>query len=139
LGHFEQVLKRLEERGVAFGRQRPSPYGGKLHQLVRRDDPDRLVDLLLVAAIIEARSCERLKLLSESLPEAGLAAFYKALLAAEARHHQLYLDLANQLRPTSEIRERLRELATAEAEIIAEPVDWVRLHTSPHPSLEDPR
>jgi tRNA-(ms[2]io[6]A)-hydroxylase len=131
LGHFEQVLVRLDERGIAFCRQRPSPYGGKLHQLIRRDDPDRLVDLLLIAALIEARSCERLKLLSEALPEPALASFYEALLAAEARHHQLYVELANQLRPPDEIRERLRELATAEAEIIAAPSHWVRLHTSP--------
>jgi tRNA-(ms[2]io[6]A)-hydroxylase len=129
LGHYEEVLRHLAERDIEFRRQRPSPYGGKLHALVRPREPDRLLDLLLVAALIEARSCERLKLLSDALEDEELARFYRGLLAAEARHHQLYFDLACQSHPLTEVRSRLSELSRRESEILGEPAPFVRLHT----------
>ena len=131
LVHFEQVLALLDRRGVDFERQRPSPYGGRLHQLVRGDDPERLVDWLLACALIEARSCERFKLLSEGLRQrdAELAEFYRALLASEARHHQVYVDLAFELADASRVRQRLEQLAAAEAEILCAPRPFARLHT----------
>ena len=127
LEHFELVLRTLAARSTPFGRQRPSAYGGKLHALVRQGEPDRLVDLLLVAALIEARSCERFKLLAGALPEPKLAALYDELLASEARHHQTYVDLACRLEPPSRVRERLAVLARHEAEILAAPVERIRL------------
>ena len=97
--------------------------------LVRDREPDRLVDLLLVSALIEARSCERFQLLAAHHPEALLRDFYAGLHAAEARHHGLYLRLAEDVAPEVRVRERLAELAGAEAEIIAEGRDPVRLHS----------
>ena len=97
LDHFQQVLEKLEKRGTAFERQRPSPYGGRLQEHVRREEPGRLLDRLLVSALIEARSCERFQLLAEGHPEPEWADFYAALLASEARHHGVYLKLAEQV------------------------------------------
>lgn len=129
LVHFEAVLGCMHERGVAFGRQRPSPYGGRLHASVRAKEPGRLVDLLLIAALIEARSCERFKCLAEVVPDPGLAAFYRGLLASEARHHGSYLELAAQAAGNDDDwQDRLAELAVREAEILCEPVRLARLH-----------
>ena len=128
LDHFQQVLELLEKRGLAFERQRPSAYGGRLHALVRSHEPERLCDLLLVSALIEARSCERFLHLSERHPESELASFYERLLASEARHHGVYVGLAERLASAEAVRMRLRELAEAEAAILVEPCDRVRLH-----------
>jgi tRNA-(ms[2]io[6]A)-hydroxylase len=129
LQHYERVLEELAARDVPFGRQRPSPYGGRLHSLIRAREPEHLLDLLLVRAIIEARSCERFQLLADAILEPRLAELYRGLLASEARHHGMYLELAGQVCPQAVVRERLRELADAEAEILTEPCRLVRLHT----------
>ncbi len=130
LEHFQQVLAQLDRRGIRYATLKPSPYGLALHALVRRDEPDRLLDVLLIAALIEARSCERFQRLAEGLRdrEPALAALYGGLLASEARHHGLYTDLAGELVPRAVRDARLAVLARAEAEIIARPCDWVRLH-----------
>jgi tRNA-(ms[2]io[6]A)-hydroxylase len=129
LTHFQQLLKLLEARGVRFERQKPSPYAGKLHAKVRPREPHRLTDLLLTCALIEARSCERMKLLSEAPIDPELKAFYKELLASEARHHQVYLELACKTEPEAQVRERLSELAVIEAEILNAPASHTRLHS----------
>jgi tRNA-(ms[2]io[6]A)-hydroxylase len=129
LGHFERVLRVLESRGVSYERQKPSAYGGKLHELLRPKEPDRLLDLLIISALIEARSCERFRLLSETLEEPELAALYGDLLVSEARHHQLYIELAEQLESPAQVRVRLLELARIEAQIVAAPSPRVRLHS----------
>jgi tRNA 2-(methylsulfanyl)-N6-isopentenyladenosine37 hydroxylase len=128
LAHFQQVLGVLERRGVRYAAIRPSPYGLALHAHVRRDEPDRLLDVLLIAALIEARSCERFQCLAQSVPDPELAAFYHDLLACEARHHGLYFDLAGKLVARTVRDARLAELAAIEAEILARPCEWVRLH-----------
>ena len=129
LDHFQQVLERLEKRGLAFKRQRPSPYGGRLHGRVRREEPGRLLDRLLVSALIEARSCERFQVLAERHPDPALADFYAGLLASEARHHGIYLQLAEHVAPGAEVRGRLAELAEAEAAILREDCTEARLHS----------
>jgi len=129
LAHFERLLALLSARGIRFRRQRPSPYAGRLKQHVRAAEPARLADTLLCCALIEARSCERMQLLSETLEDPELAALYRDLLASEARHHRVYLDLADRLAPASEVRARLAELARAEAGILAEPSTLCRMHT----------
>ena len=129
LGHFEQVLALLEARGSGFRRQRPSPYAGRLKRLVRSGEPEQLVDTLLCCALIEARSCERFQLLAEAARDAELAALYRGLLACEARHHGVYLELAERLAPRAAVRARLAELAEAEAAILSEPSALVRMHT----------
>jgi tRNA-(ms[2]io[6]A)-hydroxylase len=129
LSHFERVLRVLEARGVRYERQKPSAYGGKLHELLRPKEPERLLDLLIISALIEARSCERFRLLSETLEDTELAALYGDLLASEARHHQLYIELAEQVESPAQVRVRLLELARMEARIVAAPSPRVRLHS----------
>jgi len=128
LDHFRQVLAHLDSRGVRYETIRPSPYGMALHALVRRDEPERLIDILLISALIEARSCERFRLLADGIEDASLIAFYQSLLACEARHHGVYVELAGRLAPSDAIEERLSELAAREASIIEKPCEWVRIH-----------
>jgi tRNA-(ms[2]io[6]A)-hydroxylase len=132
LSHFEVVLAELGRRGLAFARQRPAPYAGRLHAVVRREEPGRLLDLLLCCAAIEARSCERLTLLGEAVDDAGLRALYRGLLAAEARHHRLYVDLAQSLFGRAPVRARLDGVLAHEARVVAEaPAALPRLHAGP--------
>jgi tRNA-(ms[2]io[6]A)-hydroxylase len=128
LEHFQQVLAVLDRRGIRYATLKPSPYGMALHGLVRRDEPDRLLDVLLIAALIEARSCERFQILADGLPDPALADLYRSLLAGEARHHGLYLDLADALVGRAVRDARLEALARSEAEIVVRPCEWVRLH-----------
>jgi tRNA 2-(methylsulfanyl)-N6-isopentenyladenosine37 hydroxylase len=128
LEHFQQILGVLDARGIKYETIKPSPYGMALHAQVRRTEPDRLLDLLTIAALIEARSCERFQILAEGVSESALADLYGSLLACEARHHGVYFDLASQLVGRDLAEARLEELARVEAEIISQPCEWVRLH-----------
>ncbi len=128
LEHFEQVLEHLKDQGVKYGRQRPSPYAGKLMCMVRQGEPQRLLDTLLVCALIEARSCERMKLLAETLADKRLAELYRSLLASEARHHTLFVELALLVCPEGEVKARLHEMAVHEAKVLAQAPDEPRLH-----------
>lgn len=118
LAHFELVLGHLEARGLSFRRLEPAPYAARLLAAARKPEPDRLVDTLLCCALIEARSCERMKLLAEALPEPALAALYRGLLASEARHHMTYVDLALARAPAEAVWPRLAELAAHEAAVL---------------------
>ena len=129
LAHFEQVLGLLDRRGIAYGRLTPSPYATELLAAVRPEEPERLADTLLCLALIEARSCERMRLLSEAVDDAELATFYRGLLASEARHHQSYVSLAATVLPETAVRERLAELAAHEAAVIAAAPALPRMHT----------
>jgi len=132
LSHFEAVLAQLARRRVPFGPQRAAPYAGRLHRVVRPRDPERLLDLLLCAAAIEARSCERLALLAAALDDAALRALLEGLLAAEARHHRLYVELAEACFPRAAVRARLAEVLAREAEAIAAaPPALARIHAGP--------
>lgn len=128
LAHFEAVLGWLARRGLAFRKQRASPYAGRLRTATSAREPARLVDTLLCAALIEARSCERLGLLAEAVSDPALAAFYRSLHAAEARHHALYVELACQVAPRDAVATRLAELAAHEARVLAELPPLARLH-----------
>lgn len=128
LAHFELVIDHLRRRGLKFERQKPSPYAGRLMEAVRPTEPDRLLDTLLCCALIEARSCERMKLLSENLTDSVLAELYKGLLASEARHHRLFVDLAETVRPAAIVRDRLAELAIHEAAVLALAPAVPRMH-----------
>ena len=121
LAHFAAALGQLARRGVAFRRQRAGGYAGRLHRVVRPAEPGRLLDTLLVASLIEARSCERLGLLAAALRgrDDELAAFYAGLLASEARHHAAYVELALSMFPEDEVRRRLDDVARHEADAIA--------------------
>jgi len=128
LAHFQQILSVLDARGIRYQTIRPSPYGMALHALVRRNEPDRLLDLLLISALIEARSCERFELLAEGVEDAALASLYRGLRASEARHHGHFVALAERLVDREAVMSRLAWLAEAEGEIVERPCDWVRLH-----------
>ena len=96
LRHFEQVLSILHKRGIDYRRIPASRYANVLHSEIRKVEPDRLIDALIVGAIIEARSCERFFCLISELgsKEPDLVAFYGSLLKSESRHFQGYLSLA---------------------------------------------
>lgn len=128
LSHFEQVLGHLSARGIAFRALKPSPYAGKLRSEVRTFEPAHLMDTLLCCALIEARSCERFKILADAVADESLAAFYRGLLASEARHHQIYLDLAARLAPEGEADARLYELAEHEASVLRDIPRSTRMH-----------
>jgi tRNA 2-(methylsulfanyl)-N6-isopentenyladenosine37 hydroxylase len=128
LVHFEQVLAVLAQRGVPFAVQKPAPYAGRLRRETRSAEPARLLDILLCGALIEARSCERFGLLAERVPDPALRGFYRGLLAAEARHHGVYLELAERLASRPEVAARLDTLAQREAEILAGGPPLPRMH-----------
>ncbi|MDZ4818474.1 MAG: tRNA-(ms[2]io[6]A)-hydroxylase [Planctomycetota bacterium] len=129
LEHFELVLDLLERRGIRFCRLVPSSYGRELNELVSKQEPHRVVDRLLVAGLIEARSCERFDLLRQHVEDAELAAFYDSLFESEARHHSTYVRLARQFAGEEIVHARLHELAEAEAEIIARGDPLPRMHS----------
>lgn len=129
LEHFELMLGVLEERGVPFARLRPAPYAGRLMAAVRAEEPHRLLDTLLCCSLIEARSCERMRILAEGLEDAALAELYRSLLASEARHHTLYTDLAATFFGRDPARSWLQELAAHEAAVLEEPTFMTRMHT----------
>jgi tRNA-(ms[2]io[6]A)-hydroxylase len=119
LEHFQQVIDILNRRGIRFRRQKPSQYGRRLNDLGRKLEPARAVDRLLIASLIEARSCERFDLLRKNIADAELASFYDSLFETEARHHSTYVRLAKSYASDQQVHQRLRELAADEARIIA--------------------
>lgn len=129
LEHFHMVLDVLKNRGIKFQRLKPSNYGNQLHELIRNQEPQRAVDRLLIAGLIEARSCERFGLLRKHLPDAELRDFYDSLFESEARHHAVYVRLAKDFAPESDVMTRLEELATAEAAIIEAGDENARIHS----------
>ncbi|HRX79212.1 MAG TPA: tRNA-(ms[2]io[6]A)-hydroxylase [Pirellulaceae bacterium] len=129
LEHFHMVIDILKQRGIEFRRLKPSQYGRRLNDLVRKQEPQRAIDRLLVAGLIEARSCERFGLLRENLEDKELAKFYDGLFESEARHHTTYIRLAKLFGDDEVVRTRLSELADEEAKIIAEGEDLPRVHS----------
>jgi len=97
LRHFEQVIAIMKKRGIKYRHLTPSRYAGELHKHIRKEEPGRLVDTLIVGAIIEARSCERFYSLIPHLDD-DLAKFYESLLKSEARHFEDYLGLAEKVK-----------------------------------------
>ncbi|WP_017293699.1 tRNA-(ms[2]io[6]A)-hydroxylase [Geminocystis herdmanii] len=129
LEHFEQVNYWLEKKSIPLAPLKPSPYGATLKDAIRRHEPDRLLDSLLVSALIEARSHERLGLLGEYCPEAELAKFYRGLMASEARHYGIYWVLATQYFDRATVEERLEELAELESDILRNLYPEPRIHS----------
>lgn len=130
LSHFELVLEIMQARDIPFERLRPAPYAGRLMSIVPVDEPLRLQDTLLCCAVIEARSCERMKLLAEHLEDPELKKLYQGLLACEARHHTTYVDLAARIFPEAQVMARLVEVAAHEAEVLAGAPTEPRLHNA---------
>jgi tRNA-(ms[2]io[6]A)-hydroxylase len=119
-GHFQRVLKELRKLGVPLGRQRKDEYAGQLLKLVRNKGnyEEALLDRLLICALIEARSCERFKLLSEALEDESLKKFYRELMVSEAGHYRTFIELAENYVPETEVRKRWKEMLHEEAQII---------------------
>lgn len=129
LEHFELVNQWLERRGIAMRSLPAPPYGAELNRHVRRDEPERMLDLLLVSGLIEARSHERLGLLSQHCPEPELAKFYRGLMASEARHYGIYWVLATTYFDVDIVTQRLEELATVESDILSPLHPEPRIHS----------
>jgi tRNA-(ms[2]io[6]A)-hydroxylase len=129
LEHFHMVLDLLRARGIKFRRQKPSSYGKRLHEHVRHQEPERAVDRLIVAGLIEARSCERFSRLAEHVNDDELAEFYRSLFEAEARHHATYIRLANDFLPPESVQARLAEYAAIEARVIQQGDPFARMHS----------
>ncbi len=129
--HFTQVLDILDARGIEFTRLPPSPYATALQAELRKNEPGAFLDKLLMAGFIEARSCERFKILSQGLAEdePELAAFYRELMIAEARHHLLYTNIARRFYSDSVVKARLKELAPAEVAALKAAGEVPRLHS----------
>ncbi len=129
LEHFHMVLELLKGRGIQFGRIKPSSYGRRLHQWVRTQEPGRAIDRLLIAGLIEARSCERFARLHEHVRDEELRTFYGSLFESEARHHTTYIRLAHDYGSEADVRERLDALSLAEAQILDEGDPFARMHS----------
>jgi tRNA-(ms[2]io[6]A)-hydroxylase len=129
LRHYSQVTRAMRALGVPFARTRPGRYALELRRAVRSAEPGRKLDLLLVSALIEARSAERFGLLAPQLA-APLARLYANLGSAEARHFELYTGFARACAP-HEWQARLRQLAAREAQLATTPDRAVRFHSGP--------
>jgi tRNA-(ms[2]io[6]A)-hydroxylase len=130
LRHFEQVRSIMDEMGIPFERLTASRYAGSLRDAVRHEEPCKLLDMLLIGALIEARSCERFAKIAPRLPE-KLGRFYAGLLASEARHFEQYIAFAKSEcgLAEDEIDARLEELKAIEAALISGPDDEFRFHS----------
>ncbi|WP_196137676.1 tRNA-(ms[2]io[6]A)-hydroxylase [Aliikangiella sp. G2MR2-5] len=129
--HFEQVYEKIRERKIEYTILSPSRYANCLRKMVRAHEPDKLVDLCIIGAIIEARSCERFASLApllESKGENDLAKYYRYLLKSESRHYEDYLALAAEY-AGYDIQARVEEFLKVEAELICEPDELFRFHS----------
>lgn len=129
--HFDRVLQELRKRGFALGRPRKDEYVVQLLTHVRKGGARerQLMDQLLVSALIEARSCERFKLLWKNISDHDLSQFYYELMASEAGHFVSYVDLAKEYCDPQEVDARLQELLKIEGEIVTNlPVRNDRMH-----------
>lgn len=129
LEHFELVNQWLDRRGIALGPLNAPPYAAGLKAQIRRQEPDRLLDSLLVSALIEARSHERLGLLGHHCPDPALAQFYRGLMASEARHYGVYWLLATEYFPREVVQNRLLCLAQVESTLLASLHPEPRIHS----------
>lgn len=121
-GHFRLVLEKLSELGLKLGFQRNDEYVTELLKFLRKGGSrnDRLIDKLLICAMIEARSCERFRLLSIHLEDEKLREFYHTFMVSEAGHYRLFLDLAKRYGETEKAISRWQELLDYESNVIAD-------------------
>lgn len=125
--HFEQVVGLMQKRGVAYQHLTASRYAEGLRKHLRSNDPERLIDVLIIGALIEARSCERFARLIPYL-DAELARFYRTLVKSEGRHFEDYLLLARQQTDDS-LDDRIAFFVAREAELITSPDTAFRFHS----------
>ncbi len=125
--HFEQVLGLIQKRNIDYVTLTPGRYAKELHRHARNDHKGRIVDLLIIGAFVEARSCERFAAVAEKL-DAELVEFYLGLLKSEARHFEIYLNFAQQL-SQEPIEERIQLFAKIEQELILSEDPLFRFHS----------
>jgi tRNA 2-(methylsulfanyl)-N6-isopentenyladenosine37 hydroxylase len=121
MGHFRMVHQQILKRGFSLGRERKDSYVNELLKFIRvrgKGKEENLADKLLFAAMIEARSCERFKVLSENIEDEDLADFYFKLMKSEARHYTLFIKLAHKLCPNVDVESRWEAFLEYEAEVI---------------------
>ena len=118
--HFERVIEELRKRGYALGKQRKDEYVDALQKILRKggNREAQLVEKLLLNALIEARSCERFKILWKNINDQGLSKFYYELMVSEAGHYKNFLKLAKTFMPEEVVNKRWNELLEQEAEIV---------------------
>lgn len=119
LDHFQQVHEIIKKRGYTFGRERKDDYVGQLFKfIVQGTRENYIIDRLLFAAMIEARSCERFKVLTENIKDEELKAFYKELMISEANHYTAFIGFARQLGDSETVNKRWEEWLEYESIII---------------------
>ncbi len=129
LEHFERVLSIIHSRGHCLKPLPAPPYGALLAKTIRKDEPQRMLDSLLVAGLIEARSHERMTLLALNSPDFELSALYADLLKSEARHFCIYMNLVEKRFENSVIFSRLEELSKIESNILSNLHPEPRMHS----------
>lgn len=119
-GHFRQVLRLMKQRGFKLGRQRKDEYVNLLHENMKKGGSreDHFLERILVAALIEARSCERFRLLSEGLEDPELKSFYREFMISEAGHYRLFTDLAREYVDPEKVKNRWEEWLEIEVGIM---------------------
>ena len=119
--HFERVLEQLQKRGFSLGRQRKDEYVAELNRQIRKGGSreEQLLEKLLINALIEARSCERFKVLAQNIQDQELSSFYRELVISEATHYRNFLKLAKEYMPEAVVNKRWKELLYTEAEIMS--------------------
>ena len=119
-GHFERVMEQLKKRGLNFGRQRKDEYVTKLNEFVKKGGSrmDQLTEHLLLNALIEARSCERFKLLSKNIQDEDLQKFYYELMISEAGHYVTFIEMARMYQDPEKVNKRWQEWLTFEAQVL---------------------
>lgn len=128
LRHFEQVIALMDKRDIQYMPVKASRYASSLYEHIRKQEPHRLVDTLIVGAIIEARSCERFYSLLPHLDD-ELSAFYQSLLKSEARHFQDYLTLARENSDEVVVEERTQFFLDRESELILSEDSEMKFHS----------
>ncbi|MBL6715777.1 MAG: tRNA-(ms[2]io[6]A)-hydroxylase [Pseudomonadales bacterium] len=137
LRHFEQVTALMRGLKIAHAPVSASRYAQGLRERVRPQEPQRLLDLLICGAFVEARSCERFAALLPYLPRA-VAPFYARLLASEARHFETYLHLARGRYDEGEVEARCQAFQAAEEALVIEADETLRFHSGPPPGPRAP-
>lgn len=130
LRHFEQVIAIMKRRNIDYRQITASRYAVTLREAVRPNDPDKLVDILIVGALIEARSCERFARIAPFLDK-ELQAFYSSLLKSEGRHYRDYLTLARKVASAQEVDSRLEVFLQIEKHLVEAPDTEFRFHSGP--------
>ncbi len=116
--HFKQVMKLMADRQLILSADEKDPYVNQLRSCFRRGTDVYFLDRLLAAGVIEARGCERFGLLAHALPEGKLKTFYDTITKSEAKHHELFFDLAKLYFPIEVVEQRLEEMLVIEADIV---------------------